>query len=78
MKPQRFTLTIEVSVFDPQALWDDAARHALEDGIPEESVPSFIGTRDAPNIAACLVMVGDPGDPFMGTDILDSSAEPCE
>lgn len=68
---------MKLDVRDPQLLWDHAyyiGRQGNAFASPEEAA-EMIGTRDDPNITACVVMVLDPGESPPGAEIIDSSAE---
>lgn len=51
-------VTISVEVDAEDRLWDLATRqYAIESG--DSDVPDFLGTRDKPDVGACLIMLLD-------------------
>lgn len=76
------TVTIDVTVYDEQALWDTALEAYIKAGTatsdPEvirKDFEDLCGTRDEPKITDCLCMVFDPGESPPGVQINESAAE---
>lgn len=81
MEKLRASVTVQVEVFDQQAMWDHAYK------IYDESMPNvssdqtylefveMCGPRDEPKIGDCLQMIFDPGESPPGVQINDSSTE---
>jgi hypothetical protein len=76
----RVTITIECTVYDPQALWDKAHAYMIEGGLIDgsgdaELIAMNIGTREAPNVGGCLQMLLDRSEFLDGADIEQSSSD---
>lgn len=56
------TFHMSLDIFDPQQLYDAAEKSLrAEADLPHQSVADFIGTREVPDLEACLVQLLDPG-----------------
>lgn len=51
------TITRPINVFDPQALYDAAVASYVGDGFNAEGIEYTLGSRDAPNLEACLIEI---------------------
>ena len=75
MKKRTFEVSISIEVKDEAELYEYAMRRSIEDGLSEEAAEEMLGSKEEPDISACLRMVIDPGTSPSGTSILDSSCE---
>lgn len=70
-----YSITIQVTVTDTAELYDAAvARYAVENPSSPDC-GDLLGSREEPNVEACLTMLADPGLSWPGTEIEESSAE---
>ena len=73
------TVSLVVEVNDPAALWDKAARYMADTGWSSVCAPSdrdgVIGTRDRPDLGACLQMLLDRSENLDGAEIEESSTD---
>ncbi len=73
-----FTFTLSGYIYDPQRLWDAAVRRLHEENAPaqvsDEDIADILGTREDPNISACVVELLDPGT-IVGGNIDSSDCE---
>lgn len=75
-----FVFTLDVDVYDVDQLYATALKHATEkDGLSAAEANELLtnGPDNAIDIAACLVMLFDPGPGPAGIEIMQSSAEAC-
>lgn len=74
---QEIAVTITCRVFDAEALWAKARDHLVDCGNLEPGADgdSVIGTRDDPDLGACLIMLLDRSENLDGASIEDSTAE---
>lgn len=70
-----YSVKIELSVHDPQALWHAAVAQAMKECAGSDLILALLGTREDPNIGACLIMILDPGEGPAGAEILHSEVE---
>jgi len=71
-----FTVTIDVEVWNPTTLWQQAFNKATDENcLPNDEAYATLGTKHKPDVGACLRWLADPGVSWDGTDINDSSAE---
>lgn len=82
MRKVPVNITIEVEVFDERALWQAAIDRARDDGLftdePTKDVLDMLGDPDhaegsSVDLAACLIMLLDPGESPPGCEIQQSS-----
>lgn len=64
-------VTISCKVWDAQALWEKACAYLKGENLE----PDTIGTRDNPDVGACLIMLLDRSEHLDGADIEESSTE---
>ena len=69
------TVTIDVHVNDPKALWAAAQAKCMDKWMNTQSIKDFIGTRRTPNVPGCLRAMFDPGQSPAGCEIQDSTAD---
>lgn len=65
------SLTLDVEVSEPSALWACAARYLATQG--EMSPETLIGSESAPRLGACLAMLLDRSEFLAGAEILQHS-----
>lgn len=77
-----YTLKMNIEVSDPQALWDKANEYLRaeiyaggEVALITEAIRLSIGSRDKPDIGACLIMLLDHNSNLAGGKIEDTQAE---
>ena len=77
MEPNpQISVQIEVEVTDRAALWEEAFAKALSLGLSEDQATEWMGTKDQPDLDACLRQILDPGQSPPGCVILDSVTRP--
>lgn len=77
MQKTHVHFTMNLEVFDPEALYEAAAAR-LRDDFPDMSADDFedmIGAPDDPDLTGCLQTLLDPGESPPGCQIEDSAAE---
>ena len=72
MKKHVVLFKMEVEVYDAEMLWDVAIKRAMADGDTRKGAIEILGTRADPDVAACIQMLADPGESWMGTTIEQS------
>jgi hypothetical protein len=70
-----YTITLSVTVHDPQALYDAAFDHLTGQGGEPEDVRLALLDEGEIDVETCLAMLADPGVSWPGTSIEDTSAE---
>ncbi len=73
-----YTVSMDVTVHDEQALWDAAAVAYVEDAgshVLLSEIEDLLGTREEPDIPACLQMLLDPGESPAGCTVEESRCE---
>lgn len=73
VKKGTYTVLVEIEVNNPAALYDAAVAAARAEEYPDPV--DLLGTRERPDIGACLQYVLDPGTSPAGTEILNSHVQ---
>ncbi len=68
-----YSVSIDVRVVDPQALWDAAYEECVfEEHLCHDQAVEELGTREDPNVSNCIRFLIDPGSSPPGLEIQDS------
>jgi hypothetical protein len=75
MRNKTYQVTMDIKVFDEDALFEQAKSHAIATGTEEADAIDLLKPAGEIDITACLIMLLDPGVSPSGIEIQETTVE---